>query len=117
MAADMSGKISYHAKPIGGVIKRLNNIGYVQIKIGIRWQEEHRLVVESIIGRLLEHNEVIHHIDFNKRNNNPDNLALFESQKAHAHWHRQYRQFGLTQPLLTEIQKRKVSNFKGVINI
>lgn len=110
-------QVSKHPKPIDGVVKRLNNIGYVQIKVGTQWMEEHRLICEERLGRPLEHNEVIHHIDFNKKNNNPDNLALFESQKAHAHWHRQYRQFGLTNPLIREVDKRKISNFKGVVNI
>lgn len=113
MVADMSGRIRHHAKPIGGVIKRLNNIGYVQIKVGVQWMEEHRLTCEEILGRPLEHNEVIHHCDFNKQNNNPNNLALFESQQAHAHWHRQFRQFGLTNPLLREVEKRKIVTLKG----
>ena len=108
----METRVSTRAKPMGGVIKRLNNIGYVQIKVGIQWMEEHRLICEEILGRQLEHNEVIHHIDFNKQNNNPNNLALFKSQQSHAHWHRQVRQFGLTRPLIRQIEERRVSNLK-----
>jgi hypothetical protein len=44
---------------------------------------EHRLVVESRIGRLLTPGEVVHHIDGNKSNNHPDNLQLFESNGEH----------------------------------
>jgi len=112
----LSERISTHPKQIGGVIKKLNETGYILIKVGTQWKEEHRLVIENILGRLLEHNEVIHHIDFNKTNNNPNNLALFESQQAHAHWHRQFRQFGWTQPLTKQIKVR-VCNLKVVTKI
>ena len=44
---------------------------------------EHRLVMESKIGRYLEQNEVVHHIDGNPRNNNIENLELFSSQSEH----------------------------------
>jgi ribosomal protein L37AE/L43A len=37
---------------------------------------EHRLVVENSIGRLLEKNEVVHHIDCVKDNNSIENLFL-----------------------------------------
>jgi hypothetical protein len=38
---------------------------------------EHTLVMEKLIGRLpIKGKEVIHHIDFNKHNNDPDNLYL-----------------------------------------
>ena len=93
---------------VSGILKRLNNSGYIQIKVGTQWKEEHRLVVEELVGRLLEDTEVVHHINFNREDNRPENLALFESQQAHAHWHRQFRQFGLTNPLRRELQIRKV---------
>lgn len=44
---------------------------------------EHRLVMEKEIGRYLEPNEVVHHIDENPSNNNPDNLRLYSSQSEH----------------------------------
>lgn len=109
--------ISKHPKLIDGVIKRLNSAGYIQVKVGTRWQEEHRLVVENILNRILEPTEVVHHIDFNKQNNNPDNLALFSSPVEHAHWHRQVRQFGWTNPLRQIINSHRVSNFKRVTKV
>jgi hypothetical protein len=43
----------------------------------------HRNVVENAIGRLLLPNEVVHHIDKNKQNNNIENLMLFNNGGAH----------------------------------
>lgn len=44
---------------------------------------EHRLVMEQVLGRYLEPNEVIHHKDGNKQNNHPDNLEIFSSNQEH----------------------------------
>ena len=58
-----------------------NNIkGYVQ---------EHRLIMEKLIGRYLNNSEVVHHIDNNKHNNIPTNLLLFPTNGNHSsfHWH------------------------------
>ncbi len=51
-----------------------NNHGYVR---------EHRLVMEGLIGRVLEPTEVVHHIDGNRGNNAPENLRLYSSNGAH----------------------------------
>lgn len=47
----------------------------------------HRIVAEQILGRELLPGEVVHHIDGNKRNNDPTNLMIFSSQAEHAAWH------------------------------
>lgn len=47
----------------------------------------HRVVAERMLGRPLRPGEVVHHIDGNKRNNDPENLMVFPSQKEHAAWH------------------------------
>ena len=39
-------------------------------------KHEHRLVVEEMLGRELTSEEIVHHIDGNKRNNSPDNLKV-----------------------------------------
>lgn len=47
----------------------------------------HILVAEKLLGRYLTNGEVVHHIDFNKRNNDPNNIMVFDSQKSHATYH------------------------------
>ena len=106
----MLEQVSTHAKVFNGILKRKNNKGYIYIKIGEAWLEEHRLCCEEVLGRTLNKEEVVHHIDFNKENNSLNNLALFESQKAHAHWHTQVRQFGITRNLQREIERRRIKN-------
>lgn len=44
---------------------------------------QHRLVVESVIGRYLYPSEKIHHIDRNKKNNEPNNLFIFKNDSEH----------------------------------
>lgn len=53
----------------------------------------HRIVAEQKLGRKLLPGEVVHHIDGNIRNNNPENLMIFPSQKEHAEWHAKYGWF------------------------
>ena len=47
----------------------------------------HRVVAEQMLGRALHKGEVVHHIDGNKRNNDPHNLMVFASQAEHARHH------------------------------
>lgn len=42
---------------------------------------EHRLVMEKHIGRYLEIDEIVHHIDGNKQNNNISNLQLMTASE------------------------------------
>jgi hypothetical protein len=49
---------------------------------------EHRLVMESIIGRILDDKEIVHHKDENTLNNSPDNLEIMTSSE-HMKLHKQ----------------------------
>ena len=51
---------------------RTNNVGYVK---------EHILVMEKKLKRQIEKEEHIHHIDFDRMNNNPKNLWLCDINK------------------------------------
>lgn len=48
---------------------------------------EHILIAEQKIGRLLKDSEVVHHIDFNGLNNNPDNLLVLQNTSEHTKLH------------------------------
>lgn len=52
---------------------------------------QHRLVMEKMIGRYLTQEEVVHHIDEDKQNNDPSNLMLFENDAVHQRHHRELR--------------------------
>lgn len=56
-------------------------------------RHEHRAVAEKMLGRSLRDGEVVHHMDGNKRNNSPDNLMVFASQKEHAEYHMRLYKF------------------------
>jgi hypothetical protein len=44
---------------------------------------EHRLVMERKLGRFLDPSEVVHHIDGNSQNNDPENLMIFHTNATH----------------------------------
>lgn len=44
---------------------------------------EHRLVMETYLGRYLTKEEVVHHIDKNTSNNKIENLELFSNNNEH----------------------------------
>lgn len=47
-----------------------------------RGKHEHRVVMESVLGRSLKYEEIVHHIDGDKHNNHPDNLVVM-TRSAH----------------------------------
>ena len=48
---------------------------------------EHIVVAEKMLGRSLTDSEVVHHIDEDKMNNNPDNLMIFTNNQEHVRFH------------------------------
>lgn len=64
--------------------------GYLKLK----GRHVHRVVAEEKLGRKLRPGEVVHHIDHNKRNNAPENLMVFKSQKDHVKFHAREKQGG-----------------------
>lgn len=49
-------------------------------------KREHQVIMENLLGRPLESNEVVHHIDGNKANNNSNNLQVM-TRGEHIKYH------------------------------
>lgn len=70
--------------------RTIDKDGYSMVKIndhpdanGNGYVREHRLVMARKLNRPLLSDEVVHHKDGNRANNDPDNLFLYESNAAH----------------------------------
>ena len=68
------------------IAKVLKDEGYVEVyrpehpdSKSNGYIKEHRLVMETLIGRRLLPEETVHHKDGNRRNNSEDNLELWSS--------------------------------------
>lgn len=60
---------------------------YKKISVNGRKVDEHRYIIEQHIGRKLKRNEVVHHIDGNKLNNDLSNLQLMTLEEhSRLHW-------------------------------
>jgi len=70
--------------------------GYIYLKISEHpnsnsagYISEHRIVMEKKLGRKLLSEEVVHHIDGGRTNNNANNLMLFDNSNEHLKHHRE----------------------------
>jgi len=70
-------------------------------------RDEHRLVMEEKLGRKLAMDEIVHHKDENKENNNLDNLEL-TNRAEHARLH-----FPHGQPVSEETRRMLSNKYKG----
>ena len=57
--------------------------GKTKVYIAFQGKPLHIQVAEEKIGRALLPGEVVHHKDWNRRNNHPDNLEVLESEDEH----------------------------------
>lgn len=63
--------------------RTIDSQGYVLIdKV-----REHRIVMEKFLQRKLTDTEYVHHVDFNKTNNDINNLYLFNANELHLFYH------------------------------
>ena len=67
--------------------KQIDKDGYIRIKKENKYILEHHLIMEQKLRRKLKSEEIVHHIDFNKKNNNIDNLHLFSNKSEHTKYH------------------------------
>ena len=81
---------------------KTKSYGYNLVTINGRYFPEHRIIAATIMKRGLRKGEVIHHIDRNRKNNNPENLYVFPSQKAHMAYH-QALKYGYAIPLKSNL--------------
>ncbi|GEM_PF-3007992 len=73
-------------KPIG--FKRLHKQRQrILIKTESGWKDEHRFEMEKYLGRELEKDEIVHHIDGNSFNNKIENLELMLHNKHTIYHH------------------------------
>jgi len=67
--------------------KRLGLCGYILVNDEGRQVSEHRLVMERFIGRALESDEIVHHINRDKTDNRIENLQVM-TRAEHINEHR-----------------------------
>ena len=61
--------------------RRKNMGGYTEIKTEAGWRLEHRVVMEQSLGRALDANENVHHINGDRADNRIENLELWKKKQ------------------------------------
>ena len=79
--------ICYESRHVNYSYHGIDSAGYVYLTVNSEIIREHRYIMEKFLGRKLKPNEYVHHIDFNKTNNNIENLFLFNSNEEHILYH------------------------------
>jgi hypothetical protein len=98
-----------NAKPIG--FKKKNKKGYVLVKTACGFEFEHRLVVASDLGRELQPDEIVHHVDGNKANNHLDNLEIIKTGKHTVLHHTGAMRSQETKMLISQKRKKYVLDY------
>lgn len=62
---------------VDGARRVAETSGYAFVKVAGKWELEHRVVMEAVLGRRLRPGENVHHKDGCRSNNAPENLELW----------------------------------------
>lgn len=66
---------------------KIDSGGYIRVHYNGKETREHIYVMEQHLGRKLDPQEYVYHIDGDETNNNIDNLFVFESNSIHGLYH------------------------------
>lgn len=77
----------YNNRKKHNVLKYIDSSGYYMLVIEGEFIREHRYIMEQHLGRKLVDDEIVHHIDLCRLNNDIDNLFLFETNQYHILYH------------------------------
>ena len=99
--------------PIG--TKHLAANGYINVKVAHpnKWRREHIVIAEKIYKKkVIKNKTVVHHIDCNDKNNNPENLYICSVSK-----HKKLHSF---ESMINQLMKKNLIKFnrkKGIYEI